>query len=74
VTVFDEWSFIDLQLALPFPEKMLYSADLAWTDGGGLGPEGVPDQYVKFRSRFRRFRPGDPERAFVEVQHVLLET
>ena len=42
---------------------MLYGVDLAWADGRGLGPERVTDQYVEFPSRFRWFRPGDPERA-----------
>jgi len=74
VAVFDGWGFVDLQLSLPFPEEVLYGVDLAWADGGGLGPEGETDQYVEFRSRFRWFRPGDPERAFVKIQHVLLET
>lgn len=57
---------------------MLDGADLAWADGGGLGPEGVTDQEVEFRSRFRRFRPRDSERAadntgFVGVSMFVME-
>ena len=52
---------MDLQLALGFPEKMLCGADLTRTDGGSLGPEGVADQDVEFRSGFhRRIRSRDP--------------
>ena len=40
---------------------MLYCADLAWIGGGGLGPEGVADQGVEFRSCFHRLRPRDSE-------------
>jgi len=61
-------------LTIAFPEEVLYGADLTWADGGGLGPEGVADQEVEFRSRFRRLHPGDPERAFVKVQDLLLKT
>ena len=46
---------------------MLYDIDLAWADGRGLGPERVTDQYVEFPSRFRWFRPGNPERAITHV-------
>lgn len=63
MAVSDEGGFIDLQLSSPFPEEMFYGVDLAWADGGGLGPEGVADQYIELRSRFRWFRPGNPERA-----------
>jgi len=61
VTVLYEGSFIGLQLAFAFPKEVLYGADLAWTDGGGLDPEGVADQQIEFRSRFHRFRPRDSE-------------
>ena len=48
-------------MAFGFPEEVLYGADLTRTDGGCLGPEGVADQDIEFRSGFHRFRPRDPE-------------
>jgi len=57
----------DVQLTFAFPEEVLYGTDLAWVDGGSLGPECVADQYVEFHSRFCRLRPRDAERTFVKV-------